>query len=125
MVSTPFIAFYVIGMVLQSGWDYLLKLGAFITLYVAVYLMNHFVFDERLFHILPMSIYLATKVNVIPRRALDNRDFYIRLVSDKLPTVISNIVDKVIRDSVNTLLNKYYNDTIDKIILFAIRNENI
>ncbi|KMQ92184.1 palmitoyltransferase zdhhc17 [Lasius niger] len=45
----------------KSGWDYLLKLGAFITLYVAVYLMNHFVFDERLFHILPMSIYLATK----------------------------------------------------------------
>ncbi|XP_011694791.1 PREDICTED: palmitoyltransferase ZDHHC17 isoform X1 [Wasmannia auropunctata] len=62
MASTPFIAFYVIGMVLQSGWDYLLKLGAFITLYVAVYLMNHFVFDERLFHILPMSIYLATKM---------------------------------------------------------------
>jgi len=124
MVSTPFIAFYVIGMVLQSGWDYLLKLGAFITLYVAVYLMNHFVFDERLFHILPMSIYLATKVNVIPRRVLDNRDFYVRLVSDKL-SVISNIVDKMIRDSVNTLLNKYYNDTIDKIILFAIRSENI
>lgn len=64
MVSTPFIAFYVVGMVLQAGWDYLIKLGAFITLYVAVYLMNHFVFDERLFHILPMSIYLATKVRI-------------------------------------------------------------
>lgn len=74
MVSTPFIAFYVIGMILQSGWDYLLKLGAFIILYVAVYLMNHFVFDERLFHILPMSIYLATKVGVILSRILDNRE---------------------------------------------------
>ncbi|XP_018337645.1 PREDICTED: palmitoyltransferase Hip14 isoform X1 [Trachymyrmex septentrionalis] len=62
MVTTPLIAFYVIGMILQSGWDYLLKLGAFITLYVAVYLMNHFVFDERLFHVLPVSIYFATKM---------------------------------------------------------------
>ena len=70
MVTTPLIAFYVIGMVLQSGWDYLLKLGAFITLYVAVYLMNHFVFDERLFHVLPVSIYFATKVSIISRRIL-------------------------------------------------------
>jgi palmitoyltransferase ZDHHC13/17 len=74
MVSTPFIVFYVIGIILQSGWDYLLKLGAFITLYVAMYLMNHFVFDERLFHILPMSIYLATKVGVISSLVLDNQE---------------------------------------------------
>lgn len=63
MVSTPFIAFYVIGMILQSGLDYLVKLGAFVVLYIALYLANHFVFDERLYHILPMSIYLATKVS--------------------------------------------------------------
>lgn len=70
MVSTPFIAFYVIGMVLQTGWDYLIKLGAFITLYIAAYLMNHFVFDERLFHILPMSIYLATKVGSMRKQSI-------------------------------------------------------
>ncbi|XP_066590663.1 palmitoyltransferase Hip14 isoform X2 [Prorops nasuta] len=61
MVSTPFIAFYVIGIILQSGVDYLIKLGAFITLYVAAYLANHYVFDERLHQVLPMSVYLATK----------------------------------------------------------------
>ncbi|XP_035730374.1 palmitoyltransferase Hip14-like isoform X1 [Vespa mandarinia] len=62
MVSTPFIVFYVIGMILQSGLDYIIKLGAFIMLYVGIYSANHFIFDERLFHILPLSIYLATKM---------------------------------------------------------------
>lgn len=62
MVSTPFIVFYIIGLILQSGFDYLAKLGAFLTIYIAVYLANHFLFDERLFQLLPMSIYLATKV---------------------------------------------------------------
>ncbi|XP_012279856.1 palmitoyltransferase Hip14 isoform X1 [Orussus abietinus] len=62
MVSTPFILFYLIGMVFQSGLDYLMKLGAFLTLYIAVYLAKHFLYDERLFHVLPMSIYLATKM---------------------------------------------------------------
>lgn len=64
MVSTPFIVFYLIGMIFQSGLDYLIKIGAFITLYIALYLANHFIFDERLFHIIPMSIYLATKVSI-------------------------------------------------------------
>ncbi|XP_043259622.1 palmitoyltransferase Hip14 isoform X2 [Colletes gigas] len=62
MISTPFIVFYVIGLILQCGLDYLDKLGAFVILYMALYLANHFVFDERLCHILPMSIYLATKM---------------------------------------------------------------
>lgn len=51
-------------MIFQSGLDYLIKIGAFITLYIALYLANHFIFDERLFHIIPMSIYLATKVSI-------------------------------------------------------------
>lgn len=62
MVSTPFILFYVIGMIFQSSLDYLLKLVAFVAIYLSIYSANHFVFDERLFDVLPMSIYLATKV---------------------------------------------------------------
>ena len=65
MVSTPFIVFYIIGIIFQSGLDYLIKLGAFLTLYTAVYLAKNLLFDERLFHILPISIYLATKVSLI------------------------------------------------------------
>ncbi|XP_033216897.1 palmitoyltransferase Hip14 isoform X1 [Belonocnema kinseyi] len=61
MVSTPFILFYVIGMIFQSSLDYLLKLVAFVAIYLSIYSANHFVFDERLFDVLPMSIYLATK----------------------------------------------------------------
>lgn len=55
--------FYVIGIIFQSELDYLIKLGAFLTLYIAVYLAKNFLFDERLFQILPMSVYLATKVS--------------------------------------------------------------
>ncbi|XP_034948859.1 palmitoyltransferase Hip14 isoform X2 [Chelonus insularis] len=62
MVSTPFIVFYLIGMIFQSNLDYLIKLGAFLILYIAVYLAKNYLFDDRLFHILPMSIYLATKM---------------------------------------------------------------
>ncbi|XP_043267611.1 palmitoyltransferase Hip14 isoform X2 [Venturia canescens] len=62
MVSTPFIVFYIIGIIFQCELDYLIKLGAFLTLYIAVYLAKNFLFDERLFQILPMSIYLATKM---------------------------------------------------------------
>ncbi|XP_008547862.1 palmitoyltransferase Hip14 isoform X1 [Microplitis demolitor] len=62
MVSTPFIVFYLIGLIFQSNLDYLIKLGAFLILYIAVYVAKMYLFDERLFHILPMSIYLATKM---------------------------------------------------------------
>ncbi|XP_044582303.1 palmitoyltransferase Hip14 isoform X1 [Cotesia glomerata] len=62
MVSTPFIVFYLIGLIFQSNLDYLIKLGAFLVLYIAVYVAKNYLFDERLFHILPMSIYLATKM---------------------------------------------------------------
>lgn len=65
MVGTPFILFYIIGMIFQSSLDYLLKLVAFVAIYLAIYSANHFVFDERLFDVLPMSIYLATKVIAI------------------------------------------------------------
>lgn len=63
MISTPFILFYAIGMILQSGLDYLIKLFAFVSLYVAIYFANNYVYDERLNSVLPMSTYLATKVN--------------------------------------------------------------
>ncbi|KAK0162418.1 hypothetical protein PV327_006195 [Microctonus hyperodae] len=62
MVSTPFIVFYVIGMIFQCHLDYLIKLGAFLILYIAIYVAKSLFFDERLFHILPMSLYLSTKM---------------------------------------------------------------
>ncbi|KAJ8667909.1 hypothetical protein QAD02_009572 [Eretmocerus hayati] len=61
MISTPFIMFYLIGTILDSGLDYLIKLFAFVALYITIYTANKFVFDERLYSNLPMSIYIATK----------------------------------------------------------------
>lgn len=63
MISTPFIVFYLIGMIFQCNLDYLIKLGAFLILYIAVYVAKSLFFDERLFHILPMSLYLSTKAS--------------------------------------------------------------
>ncbi|XP_014218874.1 palmitoyltransferase Hip14 isoform X3 [Copidosoma floridanum] len=62
MVSTPFVLFYAIGMIFQSGLDYLLKLFAFVALYIVIHTANNHVYDDRLSYVLPMSIYLATKM---------------------------------------------------------------
>lgn len=63
MIGTPFIMFYAIGMIFQSGLDYLIKLMGFVALYLAVYTANNYIYDERLYFVLPMSIYIATKVS--------------------------------------------------------------
>ena len=62
MISTPFILFFIIGTIFQSGLDYFLKLIAFVALYFALYAASNYIYDERLCFVLPMSIYLATKV---------------------------------------------------------------
>ncbi|KAL7294773.1 hypothetical protein TKK_0011708 [Trichogramma kaykai] len=62
MIGTPFIVFYMVGMIFQSGLDYLLKIIAFVVLYLAIYAASNYLYDERLYYVLPMSIYLATKM---------------------------------------------------------------
>ncbi|XP_063223420.1 palmitoyltransferase Hip14 isoform X2 [Bacillus rossius redtenbacheri] len=61
MVATPFLAFYAIGIVLQSDLLYLVKFGLLVAGYLLVYLLSQVLFDDRLMNLLPMSIYLATK----------------------------------------------------------------
>lgn len=65
MVSSPFIVFYLIGMIFQLNLDYLVKLGAFMLLYIGAYTAKRFLFDERLYNVLPMATYLATKVSYL------------------------------------------------------------
>ena len=38
----------------------LLQLGLFVALYIYTNLMSEFVFDERLFNVMPMAIYFST-----------------------------------------------------------------
>ena len=61
MISLPFVLFWSMGMILQVQLDYLVKLGLFALVYIYSNLMSEFVFDERLFEILPLSIYFANK----------------------------------------------------------------
>ena len=61
MVSMPFILFWSVGMIFQYQVDYLIKLGLFVLVYLYANLMSEFVFDDRLFNILPLSIYFSTK----------------------------------------------------------------
>ncbi|KAG8238511.1 hypothetical protein J437_LFUL017810 [Ladona fulva] len=62
MVSTPFMAFYVVGVTLESSLNYLVKMGIFVLAYIVLHFGGQYLFDERLMNLLPMSIYLATKI---------------------------------------------------------------
>lgn len=64
MISTPFIVFYIVGLVLQLDMLYLLKIALFMTVYLVVYGISRILFDERLMTVMPMAVYLATKVNL-------------------------------------------------------------
>lgn len=61
MVSLPFVLFWSVGMIFQLETDYLVKLFLFVLVYIYSNLMHEFVFDERLFTVLPLSIYFANK----------------------------------------------------------------
>lgn len=62
MMGTPFLVFYVVGLVLQLNLLYVLKIGIFTGLYIIIYGVSRVLFDERLMTVMPMAVYLATKV---------------------------------------------------------------
>lgn len=64
-------------MIFQSGLDYLIKLVAFVALYIAIHTASNYIYDERLYYVLPMSIYLATKVcNQSPDKQVKSITWY-------------------------------------------------
>lgn len=65
MLATPFFGFYIIGLVMQSNQDYLVKLGLILLFYIVIHFAGKVFFDDRLINVLPMSLYLATKVSTI------------------------------------------------------------
>lgn len=62
MMGTPFLVFYAVGLVLQLNLLYVLKIGIFTALYIVIYGVSRVLFDERLMTVMPMAVYLATKV---------------------------------------------------------------
>lgn len=61
MMSAPFVVYYVLGYTFNSDMTYVSKLMTLLLLLLVVILASRFVFDDRLHHVLPISIYLATK----------------------------------------------------------------
>lgn len=65
MMASPVLIFYIIGLILQLNILYLLKLGLFMALYLVVYGASLLLYDERLMTVMPMAVYLATKVGSV------------------------------------------------------------
>ena len=60
--AAPFFVFYSVGVILNTGLDYLIKLFLFALLYIALFFASGHIFDERLPLLLPLSIGVGTKV---------------------------------------------------------------
>lgn len=61
MFSSPFVAFYAVGLVLDSQETYLVKFGLLSILGLTTMFLSRCLFDEHTMNILPMAVYLATK----------------------------------------------------------------
>ena len=61
MIGSPFMFFYAFGATFDLEQTILVKLFLLLFITSICYLVYKYFFDERMFNILPMSIYLATK----------------------------------------------------------------
>lgn len=61
MFSLPFVVFGLIGLIFHTQMTYLAKIALFISMYIFIQVVGTVMFDERLFKILPLPVYFATK----------------------------------------------------------------
>ncbi|XP_070391018.1 palmitoyltransferase ZDHHC17 isoform X2 [Dermacentor albipictus] len=61
MFTSPFVAFYAVGLVFDSQETYLVKFGLLFIMGLATMFLSKCLFDERTMNVLPMAVYLATK----------------------------------------------------------------
>ncbi|CAH2092312.1 unnamed protein product [Euphydryas editha] len=62
VVSIPFLAFYLTGLVLEMDAMYPLKAFLLVCFYALLHFLTNALFDDDLKNIFPLSVYLATKV---------------------------------------------------------------
>lgn len=62
MMGTPFLVFYMVGVVCNLEALFVLKLVLLLGLYGLVHLSGRLLFDDQLLTLLPLSIYMATKL---------------------------------------------------------------
>lgn len=62
MVGTPFMAFYCAGAILGTNMLLIIKVFLLLCLYIILHYAGQLLYDDRLMSLLPLSIYLSTKV---------------------------------------------------------------
>lgn len=62
MVATPFLAFYLIGLVFDADTLFIIKFFLCGCIYAILYVIKSTFFDDHLMALLPLSVYLATKL---------------------------------------------------------------
>lgn len=62
MVATPFLTFYLAGIIFNADTLYIIKLFLLTCVYIVAHTIGKTMFDEHLMSLLPLSVYMATKV---------------------------------------------------------------
>lgn len=62
MITTPFLTFYLIGLLFSADFLFIIKIFLLTCLYAICYTLGKRLFDETLMSLLPLSIYMATKL---------------------------------------------------------------
>lgn len=61
MVATPFLVFYLAGLILSASTLFIIKVVLLAILYGISYTLGRILFDDHLLTLLPLSVYMATK----------------------------------------------------------------
>lgn len=62
MVATPFLTFYIAGLIFSADTLYIIKFFLLGCLYGAAHSIGKSMFDDHLMSLLPLSVYMATKL---------------------------------------------------------------
>ncbi|KAL1506043.1 hypothetical protein ABEB36_005478 [Hypothenemus hampei] len=62
MVGTPFMAFYLAGTIMGLNLILIIKIFLLVCLYIVIHYLGQVFYDDRLMGLLPLSIYLSTKI---------------------------------------------------------------
>lgn len=62
MVATPFLTFYLAGLICSADTLLIIKMFLMTCLYAVAYTIGKTMFDDHLMSLLPLSVYLATKL---------------------------------------------------------------
>lgn len=62
MIGTPFIVFYLAGMLFAIDTLYIIKIFLFACLYAVAHTVRRFFFNDHLMALLPLSVYMTTKI---------------------------------------------------------------